>query len=452
MKFLATITVIISYLSISNAEESSSVTLRGSVSESRDDAEAPTDFSEYFKEEDEIGRHITYVRYPARGNNPSDFLLSAHSIQGASSGSPFEPLKDCTERSNTDDACIEDLNPPRSSRHYDALIKSTSTRDSLLSAITKAEGGSLGSKVSSGASYVSEKSDSIQSISFMIGGHRFTNTRSPDNVSKLKLNTSSRDLLARDPKGFLQAYGSYYVKAVTYGGSFIGSFDLTAGSSADSSDLEVEASFPYSNGIFTVEGSTEFTNRQKSTESNLDLSSSYQSIPNVRGNVIEAPYDLTTQYEIWNEEVNDNPAPLYVYIGRWWDSQDVQNVLLDPANNVSEETLNLFTRTIEVDEATAEVATNEVVGSRMMMNTIGNMMEWPEVRNDSEISAMANELYQEARKYTSEYNLMDELQLYLLQEEIVWDETEGINNPYGSWLHYKKSLAPRYNDFLNMLL
>ena len=41
---------------------------------------------------------------------------------------------------------------------------------------------------------------------------------------------------------------------------------------------------------------------------------------------------------------------------------------------------------------------------------------------------------------------------YLLQEEIVWDETEGINNPYGSWLHYKKSLAPRYNDFLNMLL
>ena len=151
-------------------------------------------------------------------------------------------------------------------------------------------------------------------------------------------------VLARDAPGFLETYGDYYVQSITYGGSFIGSFDLSAGSSADSADLQVEAAFKYNAGLFTVGGSSEFIDRQSSTATNLRRSSDYISRPGVAGRVIEEPYDLKEMYDRWNELVEESPAPLYVNIGRWWDSQDVQDVLLDEANGWTQTTLDLFTK------------------------------------------------------------------------------------------------------------
>jgi hypothetical protein len=471
MKFSTSSALIISYLSISNATGN----LRGSMTERRsledydgmstsvmdnsDDgmdnkstnkAERPIQFFEYLEGGDEIGIQSTTTKYPATNNN--DVLLSSYSMETGTAGSPFESLEDCAGKSSTNDACfVDDVIPPDSSRHYDSLIESKSTRDSLLSTITKAEGGSLGIKVSASASYVSEKSDSSQSISFMIGGYRSTKTRRVDAFSKIKLTDAARRSLAADPPRFLENYGNYYVKSVTYGGSFLGSFDLTAGSSADSNDLQVEASVKYSKGLFSAEGSSEFIQRQNSAESNLQRYADYSSKPDIPGRVIEEPYDLTTQYEIWNEEVNDNPAPLYVYIGRWWDSQDVQNVLLDPENDFDQSTINLFTRPIVVDEATTIVATNERVSSTMVMNALDGIKEWPEVKSDSALSAKANDLYREARSYSVAYSEMNDIQLSYLQSEIIRDETDGINSPYGSWLHYEKSLAPRYQEFMDSM-
>jgi len=288
MKFSTSSALIISYLSISNATGN----LRGSMTERRsledydgmstsvmdnsDDgmdnkstnkAERPMQFLEYLEGGDEIGIQSTTTKYPATNNN--DVLLSSYSMEAGTAGSPFESLEDCAGKSSTNDACfVDDVIPPDSSRHYDSLIESKSTRDSLLSTITKAEGGSLGIKVSASASYVSEKSDSSQSISFMIGGYRSTKTRRVDAFSKIKLTDAARRSLAADPPRFLENYGNYYVKSVTYGGSFLGSFDLTAGSSADSNDLQVEASVKYSKGLFSAEGSSEFIQRQNSAESN----------------------------------------------------------------------------------------------------------------------------------------------------------------------------------------
>ena len=79
--------------------------------------------------------------------------------------------------------------------------------------------------------------------------------------------------------------------------------------------------------VWAASGSSEFRTRQEDTNSNLDRSSDYISRPGVTGRVIEEPYDLTTAYDEWNELVEESPAPLYVNIGRWWDSQDVHQGL-----------------------------------------------------------------------------------------------------------------------------
>jgi len=448
MKFFATTLTVISYLAISNAEDSPSVNLRGSVSESSDEVERPANFLEYLEEEDDTFGEImaTNVKFPVSGNN--DQLLSGYSMEsGEATGSPFV----------CDDSCFEDeVVPPDPSRHYDSLIQSKSTRDTLLSTITKAEGGALGVKISGSVAYVSEKSDSSQSISFMIGGYRATETKRIKSPSELKLSAHAKMLLARDPEGFLQTYGNYYVKSVTYGGSFLGSFDLTAESSADSSDLQVEASFKYDKGIYTAEGSTEFTNRQNNTESNLNQTSNYESIPDVRGEVIDEPYDLTERYEQWNDEVEANPAPLYIYLGRWFDSHDVQSVLLDPDNNVDVKTLNLFREPIVITEGTLTVATNERISSTMMMNTIRNMKEWPEVKSNSTLYVEADVLYKEARSYSIAYGLMTDIQLAMLQKEIAnhpndLPSPDDIKNQYGSWLHYEKKLKYRYEDLMESM-
>merc|ERR1711865_699380 len=342
--------------------------------------------------------------------------------------------------------------PDRSTTQYDALIESTFTRDRLLSTITKAEGGSIGIKVSAGASFLSGKSDASQSISYVIGGSRATKFTRPRDLSKLKLTDAARELLARDAPGFLEIFGDYYVQSITYGGSFIGSFDLSAGSSADSADLEVEAAFKYKSGVFTADGSTEFIDRQNKADHNLQRSSDYISRPGVTGRVIEEPHDLTEVYEEWNELVEASPAPLYVNIGRWWDSQDVQNVLLDPENGWDLTTLNLFRNPVSINENTIIVATNERVSSDMVMNALDEIKDWPEVTSSNTLSATAEELYRDTRSYSAAYGRQITVnQLAYLQAEIIWDETEGIDNQFDSWLHYEKVLGPRYAEFMKSM-
>ena len=454
MKFLIPFALILSQLSLGESTgEQSKRNLRG-LEEVENEVERPPGFLEYLNDgDDDFGtQSATNLKYPADNNN--DMLLVAYSIEAGIGGSPFDPIYSCNDERERDDdtTCYdESVIPPDRSRHYDALIESTSTRDSLLSTITKAEGGSVGIKVSASAGYVSEKSDSSQSISFVIGGYRATMTTRPRQFSKLKLTDAARGKLARDAPGFLETYGDYYVQSITYGGSFIGSFDLSAGSSADSADLQVEAAFKYNAGLFTVGGSSEFIDRQSSTATNLRRSSDYISRPGVAGRVIEEPYDLKEMYDRWNELVEESPAPLYVNIGRWWDSQDVQDVLLDEANGWTQTTLDLFTKDLSINEDTIVVATNERVSSEMMKNALDAIQDWPEVRSSNTLSATADELYRDVRSYSAAYGQITDNQLAYLQAEIIWDETEGIYNPFNSWLHYEKVLGPRYAEFMKSM-
>jgi len=157
-------------------------------------------------------------------------------------------------------------------------------------------------------------------------------------------------------------------------------------------------------------------------------------------------------YEEWNELVEESPAPLYVNIGRWWDSQDVQRVLTNETNGWNQTTRDLFTGPVSILENTIIVATNERVSSEMVMNALDEIKDWPEVTSSNTLSATADKLYRDARSYSASYGLITDNQLAYLQSEIIWDRTEGgIDNRFDSWLHYEKVLGPRYAEFMKSM-
>jgi hypothetical protein len=460
MKFLATtLTVLISFLAISNAEDSPSVNLRGSVSESSDEVERPADFLEYVEEEDDASMAGTNLKYPVADGNNMDVLLQSYSMdKGVPMGGPFESLKDCSGRTNTDDdACFEDdIIPVGDSRHYDRLIKDSRSKDEFLSTIAKAEGGSLGLKVSASASYASERSDSSESISYMIGGYRETSTRRVDDFSKLKLTKDARILLDEEPHTFLSSYGQSYIRSVTYGGSFLGSFHMTSKSSADSNELKAEASFSYDGGFYSASGMASYNTRMENSESKLDREGDFGSRPGIEGRAIVDPDYLNIAYKEWNDKVEETPAPLHVYLGRWFDSRDVQSVLNSPSwrDRFNQSTRDLFTQDLSVDQHTVEVASNEKVSSAMLMNTIKGIMEWPEVKNNNTLSDEAKMLLGETERYNVACsNRMNGEQLYLLMNELIDGNADKnvINNPFGSWLHYRNELNPKYQKFIASL-
>lgn len=407
-------------------------------------------------EDNDFGIMATENKYPA-GNN-ADVLLQGFRIDGGVGSSPFDDISPCDDTVDSDDACfVDDVVPSEGSRHYDSLIKDSASRSSLLSSITKAQGGSMGISVSASASYVSEKSESSESISYMIGGHRYSNTKRvvEGQTSNLKLNEKAKKLLEKDPMRFLETYGDYYIKSVTYGGSFLGSYDLTMSSKADSDDLQVEASFKYKSGIYSAEGSSEFINRNSEETNNLQSFGDFNSIPGISWNeTINAPANLTAAYAKWNTEVDESPAPLYVNIGRWFDSRDVQDVLnqLYLDDIIDDYILDLFTSPINIGQVTTIEATNESVGSLMLFNSLEAILEWDDVKNDNELTETGKELLKDVRSYSTACGQMDQYQLALLDTEIRLQKApEEIDNIFGSWLHYKTSLAPRFESFMESI-
>jgi len=82
---------------------------------------------------------------------------------------------------------------------------------------------------------------------------------------------------------------------------------------------------------------------------------------------------------------------------------------------------------------------------------LDDIKDWPEVTSSNTLSATADELYRNARSYSAAYGQITDNQLAYLQSEIIRDETQGIDNQFDSWLHYEKSLGPRYAEFMKSM-
>ena len=447
MKIEINFAIIISILSVAIAAEdlSSSVSLSDSgLLNSYDDNE--------INGEDVFGIKNVNSKYPAGGNN-LDQLLQSYGMDRGPGGTPFKSILDCVgDEAELGQPCFDNSSVPAGgSNHYDATITSSESQSSFLRTFAQAEGGSIGLKVSASAEYVQERADSRTTVTHMIGGYRQTTQKRVNDFSLLQLDDFAANRLATDPIGFLQTYGNFYIRSVTYGGSFIGSYRMTATSSSDQDELAVEASFRYTGGLFSASGQIEYEDRMESENSNLDRRGDYSSNPDTRGLTIETPYNLTTAYSAWNDAVEANPAPLYVYLGRWWDSRDVRNILEDPSNGFNQTTIDLFSKDTSVDDRTKDQASDEKLSTQMMLKSLDNIMTWTAVEDNADFWEEAQQLWDDADQYEAACsNRMSDEQLYIMMNERINGSADSIDvdNNFGTWYYYRNTLAVRFDDLM----
>lgn len=448
MKLSINVAIISSILSVAMAAEdppSSSLSLRGSrLLDNNEDGE--------ITDEEEFGIRSVNSKYPAGGNN-LDMLLQSYGIDRGPGGGPFKSVLDCVDgEPEPGKPCFDNSSiPGGGSNHYDATITSSQEQSNFLRIVGKAEGGSIGLKVSASAEYVQDRSDSRTSVSHMIGGYRETSQKRVNDFSLLQLDDFAAERLKTNPIGFLESYGNFYIRSVTYGGSFIGSYRMTATSSSDQEELAVEASIKYKNGLFSASGSAEYENRSDISNSNLNRRGDYSSKPDSELSPINTPYDLTEAYKKWNDAVEENPAPLYVYLGRWWDSRDVRNILEDPSNGFDQNTINMFSQDLSVDERTKDQASDEKLSTQMMLNSLQSIIDWKAVSDDADLKEEAQQLRNDANQYEGACsNRMNDNQLYVMMNERIdgTADPSDINNNFGTWYYYRNELSVRFDDLM----
>jgi len=88
----------------------------------------------------------------------------------------------------------------------------------------------------------------------------------------------------------------------------------------------------------------------------------------------------------------------------------------------------------------------------MLANSLQAILEWDDVKNDNELTETGKELLKDVQSYSTACGQMDQYQLALLDTEIRLQKApEEIDNIFGSWLHYKTSLAPRFESFMESI-
>jgi hypothetical protein len=256
MKLYAAVAALSFYPAFASAEG-----LRGSVSQ--------------IDEEDNYSSAMaTSIKYPL--SKDADPLLRGFTIGKGSLDPVFESIENCedTDRS-LEFACFETVTPGTTSTEYKEVLKDSNSRSNFMSSVTKIEGGALGKSVSTSAEYVTSSSMSQSSVSHMLGGTIAKETVRIFNISKLKLREDPKRILKDDPAFFLDTYGQHFGSSVTYGGSFLGSFDIYSKSTASSESLSIAASFEYSKGPFSVAGESEFDSHMEKSSDTLNIKSNW---------------------------------------------------------------------------------------------------------------------------------------------------------------------------------
>ena len=159
----------------------------------------------------------------------SNQLLEGFSIVSQGRGnSPFEPIPHCKDKNDLS-ACIDKVPSSKSVSSYEKTLVDKSSRESLMSTVVSAEGGSAGVQVSASVDYMQQSEQSLETVTYTIGGSTALYEERVRNPGKLKLTKPARTMLEQNPTRFLELYGLSFVDSITYGGTFFGSVDLKIG-------------------------------------------------------------------------------------------------------------------------------------------------------------------------------------------------------------------------------
>ena len=89
----------------------------------------------------------------------------------------------------------------------------------------------------------------------------------------------------------------------------------------------------------------------------------------------------------------------------------------------------------------------------MLIKALKNFEKWPQIKEDSEKERIRNSLYIEAESYYVACSEMNEKQLTVLDNQVQTNlnMTSEADNQFNSWLFYRTSLLPRFEELLDGL-
>jgi hypothetical protein len=379
---------------------------------------------------------------------PTSNLLSGFdAAKGQTAASAFEAVGPCSNVSSPTDACIEDAVPPGGMSSYEKKIFSEEENSQLTNTIVSAEGGGWGFHMSASMKFLQQSQMNTRSLSYTIGKSTQTKVSAIRNPQNLKLTDAAKALLQTDPKNFLQQFGPHYTKAMTYGGSFLGSYTMNSIKTSSTHDLDVAASVSYSNGFFSAEGSAAFQKQRNSTNFNLDLEAKFRASPDVnfKRDPAESPEAMFSIFQDWENKLDETPAPLTVSLGPWKDSSEVFGIVF--SNSTSKEVQQLFSGE-PISAIIGDLVAEDVAKATLLQKSIGRAILWPELNDKPQLMQRVTDLKLKVNQHLidastelTEARLL-ELQVEYQKGNLSWFTAAGFEQEFDAAIAQIPTPAP----------
>jgi hypothetical protein len=256
--------------------------------------------------------------------------------------------------------------------------------------------------------------------------------------SELKLTHFAKQLLQTHPDRFLSMFGLNYVHSVGYGGTFLGSYTLNSKNSQSQQSVSAAADIHYDEGIYSVDGSANFTNNMSKEHNHIEEYKSFHALPEPAGlrKSINQPSDLADIYHNWSNSTTQNPSPIYLIAHTYLISKDFQDIWFNlPANYKA-----AFQQS-GLSPDTIETASKERVETGLLLKALTRYLSWPRVQQNSELHKTLKDLHLDTQSYYNIYTSdFSDASAYQLQDQIQ-DESPTVNgtsNKFNSWKYYSQ--------------
>ena len=248
--------------------------------------------------------------------------------------------------------------PHTSASDFSRKIMNRQTQEKAMSEAAESTGSGWGVSMSAGVEYMSSHTSADTSVSFLVGKARQVKVRKIKYPSNLALTDAAKTQLKKDPVGFLNYYGGYFVESIVDGGSFIGTAEVTSLMTSSSNSLSTFAGLEFGGFLgFSASFQNSFDQAAAETAGTVDSEVKYQATGGtfalLQSEGINELQGLNIALEQWNKTVHQSPVPLLMNLQPWMLLVEVADYLSQQNESVH----NLFTTGIA--QATVNLLTAE---------------------------------------------------------------------------------------------
>lgn len=281
---------------------------------------------------------------------------SGFSMQGCTSN-PWQPIEEDALESGSWNNVLND---------YSRDVRSKSEYEGLINSAVEVEGRAFGNHAGGSVKAMRQMKMFSDTTAFVLGANRIVQTTRVKHPQQLKLTSSAKKLLKKNPKGFLSRYGTHYVRGILQGGFFLGSVTVNSASKDSDASVEAFASFSYDK-IFSAEGTASFDAERKEHSESVSTELQVQFKGGTVTTAAKEPAEVSAQFDEWIASGAEDPVNIRMTLGSWLDSDDVIKVLGDNVHVFED---------VSILPTTLELVSKEYEKCRELMNQAYRVKRW----------------------------------------------------------------------------